>query len=81
MFPKMAIKTYLWTEIHDPVELYNQAGLALLETKVAVLLARAGSQQGLGETTGLPDTHIALQFTPVLVFCRLNWREEKNDLA
>lgn len=38
------IHTYLWTEVDDPVELYYHAGLALLETELAVIDAGARSQ-------------------------------------
>lgn len=62
---------YPWTEVDNPVELYNQAGLALLEAKLAVLDAGAGSQQAPGETAGLPDAHFALQVAPVLVLSRI----------
>lgn len=71
-----AKRHYPWTEVDDPVKLYNQAGLSLLEAEIRVLDAGAGSEQAPGETTGLPDAHLALQVAPVLVFCGLIWRWE-----
>lgn len=65
------IDTYLWTEIDNSVELYYHAGLALLEPKVMVVDARAGSQYAPVKTAGLPDANIALQVAPVLVLCWL----------
>lgn len=63
--------SYPWAEVDNPVELYNHAGFAFLETKLAIFDPGAGSQQAPRETAGLPDTHIALQVPSVLVLRRL----------
>jgi len=68
------MQSYLWTEVDNPVELHNQAGLALLETKEWVFQARARSQIGPRETTGLSGTHVTLQLTSVFVLCRFLWK-------
>lgn len=58
---------YLWTEVDDPVELHDHAGFAFLESKLAVLQARAGSEQSPGETADLADPYVALQLAAVPV--------------
>lgn len=62
-------RIYPRTEVDDPVELHDHARFAFLESELAVFQARAGSEQVPVETAGLPDAHVALQVTAVLVFC------------
>lgn len=67
---------YPWAEVDNPVELHNQARFAFLETKLTILKARTGSQQGPGEFAGPPHTNFTLQIAAVLVLCRLLWRRK-----
>lgn len=67
---------YPWTEVDNPVELYDHAWFAFLESKLKVIQARAGSKQTPVKTTGFPDPHIALKVAAVLILCRLIWTNE-----
>lgn len=72
---------YPWTEVDDPVELHDHAGFAVLESKLAVLQARAGSKQRPVETAGLPDPHVALQFATVPILSGLIWRTKQGFIG
>lgn len=72
---------YPWIEVDNPVELYNYAGFAILETKFAVSETRTRSKQVPGETAGLPDAHVTLQVTSVLVLSGFLWKAREFNVS
>lgn len=72
-------KTYLWSEVDNPVEFDNDAWISLLEAKTFIGQPRAATEQGPAEAASFPLPYVIIHTSTINVRLRNSCRWYRKD--